>query len=306
MDYETHILFPTQSDVGLRVDKVIELHTGISRSQLHRYWSFVLVNNKNVKKSYKVKPKDVIRVSIPKPTNEEIELVYQKASRNLEIIYEDEWIVVVNKPAGLVVHPAKGHPNNTLINYLLDKVESEAVLNGVLRPGLVHRLDKDTSGIILITKNLKSQQAFTTMFKSRQIKKIYLALVKGHPHALFKVEGYIKRDPKNRKRFKLFKEEEGGKYSLTLFKVITYFEDKALVEARPITGRTHQIRVHLASKGHPIVGDKIYSRKAEDYPTMFLHAYKLSFIHPFKNQKLSLTASPPSAWYPYLEYIKAF
>jgi 23S rRNA pseudouridine1911/1915/1917 synthase len=219
----------------------------------------------------------------------------------LEIIYEDEYIAAINKPAGISTHPGKGNYGNTLVNILIGKINDLSGIGGVERPGIVHRLDKDTSGIMLIAKNDFSHNVLTADFKNRYIKKTYLAVTYGIvPQEVGCIEGYIKRNPKN--RLKMEMGGEGGKYCITGFEAVKYLRGAAtLLKVMPQTGRTHQIRVSLFEKGYPIVGDKIYRRKdiADKYKSLnsvkrqMLHAYLLEFDHPKTKEKMILKAKVP-------------
>ncbi|MDA8273287.1 MAG: RluA family pseudouridine synthase [Deltaproteobacteria bacterium] len=220
---------------------------------------------------------------------------------NLEIIYEDDCIAVINKPAGITVHPGKGNYDNTLVNILIGKISNLSGIGGVERPGIVHRLDKDTSGIMLIAKNDFSHNALISSFKNREIKKTYLAICYGlFPQKDGCIEGFIKRDVKNRIRMQITKET--GKYCLTRFETIRQIKGTAtLLKVMPHTGRTHQIRVSLFETGHPIVGDKVYKRKdaSDRYKSLnfvkrqMLHAYMLEFFHPKTGEKMALKAEVP-------------
>jgi pseudouridine synthase, RluA family len=220
---------------------------------------------------------------------------------NLEIIYEDDCIAVINKPAGITVHPGKGNYDNTLVNILIGKISNLSGIGGVERPGIVHRLDKDTSGIMLIAKNDFSHNALISSFKNREIKKTYLAICYGlFPQKDGCIEGFIKRDVKNRIRMQITKET--GKYCLTRFETIRQIKGIAtLLKVMPHTGRTHQIRVSLFETGHPIVGDKVYKRKdaSDRYKSLnfvkrqMLHAYMLEFFHPKTGEKMALKAEVP-------------
>ncbi|MDA8052863.1 MAG: RluA family pseudouridine synthase [Deltaproteobacteria bacterium] len=220
---------------------------------------------------------------------------------NLEIIYEDDCIAVINKPAGITVHPGKGNYDNTLVNILIGKISNLSGIGGVERPGIVHRLDKDTSGIMLIAKNDFSHNALISSFKNREIKKTYLAICYGlFPQKDGCIEGFIKRDVKNRIRMQITKET--GKYCLTRFETIRQIKGIAtLLKVMPHTGRTHQIRVSLFETGHQVVGDKVYKRKdvSGRYKSLnfvkrqMLHAYMLEFFHPKTGEKMALKAEVP-------------
>ena len=258
----------------------------------------VTVNGLIVKKpAYKLKEGSVLTVK-------ELEIKKTELSPvdyNLEIIYEDDCIAVINKPAGITVHPGKGNYDNTLVNILIGKISNLSGIGGVERPGIVHRLDKDTSGIMLIAKNDLSHNALISSFKNREIKKTYLAICYGlFPQKYGCIEGFIKRDVKNRIRMQITKET--GKYCLTRFETIRQIKGIAtLLKVMPHTGRTHQIRVSLFETGHPIVGDKVYKRKdaSDRYKSLnfvkrqMLHAYMLEFFHPKTGEKMALKAEVP-------------
>ena len=258
----------------------------------------VTVNGLIVKKpAYKLKEGSVLTVK---------ELEIKKTGLvpvdyNLEIIYEDDCIAVINKPAGIAVHPGKGNYGNTLVNILIGKISDLSGIGGVERPGIVHRLDKDTSGIMLIAKNDFSHNALISSFKNREIKKTYLAVCYGlFPQKDGCIEGFIKRDTKSRIRMQITKET--GKYCLTRFETVRQIDAAAtLLKVMPHTGRTHQIRVSLFETGHPIVGDKVYKRKdlLDRYKSLnfvkrqMLHAYMLEFFHPKTGEKMVLKAEVP-------------
>ncbi len=258
----------------------------------------VTVNGLIVKKpAYKLKEGSALTVK-------ELEIKKTELSPvdyNLEIIYEDDCIAVINKPAGITVHPGKGNYDNTLVNILIGKISNLSGIGGVERPGIVHRLDKDTSGIMLIAKNDFSHNALISSFKNREIKKTYLAICYGlFPQKDGCIEGFIKRDVKNRIRMQITKET--GKYCLTRFETIRQIKGIAtLLKVMPHTGRTHQIRVSLFETGHPIVGDKVYKRKDASgrYKSLnfvkrqMLHAYMLEFFHPKTGEKMALKAEVP-------------
>lgn len=220
---------------------------------------------------------------------------------DLEIIYEDEYIAVINKPAGIVVHPGKGNYDNTLVNILIGKISNLSGIGGVERPGIVHRLDKDTSGIMLVAKNDFSHNSLISGFKNREIKKTYLAACYGmFPQKEGCIEGFIKRDKNSRIKMQLT--EKTGKYCLTRFENIKQIKESAtLLKVMPHTGRTHQIRVSFYEMGYPIVGDKVYKRKdiLDKYRCLnfvkrqMLHAHILEFRHPKTEEKMILTAKVP-------------
>ncbi len=212
-----------------------------------------------------------------------------------KVVYEDEHIIVVNKPSGIVTHPAPGNWNKTLLNGLLYRYPDISKAGGEVRPGIVHRLDKETSGLLIIARTPKAHKRLVEMFSKREIKKFYVALVWG---SIFppvgEIDAPIGRNPYNRKKMTVI---YSGKEAITKYKLLKNYGKYSLVECRPITGRTHQIRVHLAYKGHPIVGDTLYSKRKHDISSLnrlFLHAYKLIFNHPIHEDKtLNLKAVFP-------------
>jgi len=253
--------------------------------------------------SYKVKEGQVIEMTLP-PLIEAIPLPQDIP---LDILYEDEDVIVVNKPAGMVVHPAPGNPKGTLVNALLNHCgESLSGINGVKRPGIVHRLDKDTSGLLVAAKNDKAHQGLAHQLAKREMGRLYVALIWGRIIPLEGVlEGPIGRDPRHRQRMAITLK---GKFARTHYKTLKPYGTLAsLVECRLETGRTHQIRVHLASKGHPLMGDTLYGKPPKGIPPLLktfleetwphgrqaLHAKDLSFIHPTTHKKLHFSTPIP-------------
>jgi 23S rRNA pseudouridine1911/1915/1917 synthase len=247
----------------------------------------------------------IVRASATLVAGETLHLVIPPVSETtllaedipLTVVYEDEDIVVVNKPAGLVVHPAPGHATGTLVNALLHHVEELPGIAGVARPGLVHRLDKDTSGLLIVAKGDVAQLSLMAQLKARRIKKTYLALVQGSVAAeLGRIEAPIGRDPNERKRMAVV---AGGREATTGYRVRERFPGWTLLEVDLITGRTHQIRVHLTEIGHPIAGDPTYgngtSRRGPDATArLFLHAWKIVFAHPRDGRLMRLEAELPA------------
>ena len=188
----------------------------------------------------------------------------------------------------MTVHPSPGHETSTLVNAILSHCGDLSGIGGVMRPGIVHRLDRDTSGVILVAKNDASHNALARQLKERSVEKTYLALVEGTPKpAEGVIDAPIARDPKNRKRMAIV---EGGRESVTAYKVVERFASYSLVEARPKTGRTHQIRVHLAAIGHPIVGDRVYGKASKVVGRQFLHAARIAFTHPGTGERVEFSA----------------
>lgn len=250
----------------------------------------IMVNNKNVKASYKVQEGDKITLEEETPT--QISLKAQKIP--IEIIYEDTDIIVVNKPKGLVVHPANGNPDGTLVNAIMEICQGTlSGIGGEIRPGIVHRLDKDTSGIIIIAKNDKAHINLSEQIKNHEIKKTYIALVRGvvkENEATINMP--IGRSPTDRKKMAVVK---NGKEAITHFKVLERYNKYTLLEINIETGRTHQIRVHLSKIGYPIVGDEVYSNGKNEWNIkgQCLHAKSLDFRHPTTNKQMHLEAELP-------------
>ncbi len=267
----------------------------------------VTVNGEPVKASYKTRPGD--RVVVLLPGDEPLKLVAEAIP--LQIVYEDTDLLVVDKPAGMVVHPAPGHSSGTLVNALLARYPELAVAGGD-RPGIVHRLDRDTSGLIVVARNDRTRRALQRQFKERQVHKAYVALLEGHLQPAWgRIEAPIGRDPHHRQRMTVL---PGGREALTEYHVLEQFAhtvgpvagDYSLVEAEPLTGRTHQIRVHFASIGHPVVGDAVYGRRRSRLavPRQFLHARRLAFKHPRTGQRLEFEAPLPDDLAPILALLR--
>lgn len=254
----------------------------------------ILVNNKKTKASYKVQENDEISIEEEKP--KEIELKAQNIP--IEILYEDNDIIVVNKPKGMVVHPANGNPDGTLVNAVMAIChDSLSGIGGEIRPGIVHRLDKDTSGVIVVAKNDKAHINLSEQIKNHEVEKTYLALVKGFvKENEATINMPIGRSTSNRKKMAVTK---SGKQAITHFKVIkrykTHKQDYALLEVKIETGRTHQIRVHLSQIGYPIIGDSTYSNGKNEWGIegQCLHAKSLKFKHPITGKEMYIEAKLP-------------
>ncbi len=252
----------------------------------------VSVNKKNVKSGYRLKAGDTIEVNVPEP-----KLLEVKAEEiELDIIHEDEDIIVINKPRGMVVHPAAGNYSGTLVNALLRHCGgSLSDINGVIRPGIVHRIDKDTSGVLVIAKNNKSHAFLSDKLKEHDINRIYIAVAEGViPEDRGTVDAPIGRHPVDRKKMAV--NLKNGRRAVTHFKVLERFKNTTLLELRLETGRTHQIRVHMSYIGHPLVGDSVYGKKKQVYgfEGQALHAGTLGFVHPGTGEYAEYTAQPPS------------
>lgn len=283
-----------KEDKEIRIDKYLSSFDDcVSRNEIQRLIDEgkIRVNGKKVKTSYKVQDGDNIEIEKDEPKEETL----KPQEIPLDIIYEDNDIIAVNKPKGMVVHPGNGNPEGTLANAVMAKCKgSLSGIGGQIRPGIVHRLDKDTSGIIVVAKNDKSHINLSNQIKNREVKKTYIALVRGivkENEATINMP--IARSTKDRTKMAV---QKNGKEAITHFKVLDRFEEGfSLLEVKIDTGRTHQIRVHLAEIGYPIVGDYVYSNGKNPFGIegQCLHAKKLEFIHPTGNQKIVLEAPLP-------------
>ena len=290
--------------VNKRIDAYMaEKYEDISRVAIQRLLETgkILVNGKKVKASYKVQLNDKITMEEEKAV--EIELKAQDIP--VDIIYEDSDIIVVNKPKGMVVHPANGNPDGTLVNAIMSICkDSLSGIGGEIRPGIVHRLDKDTSGILIVAKNDKAHINLSEQIKAHKVKKTYIALVKGivkENNATINMP--IGRSEKDRKKMAVTKK---GKEAITHFKVLKRYDKYTLLEINIETGRTHQIRVHLSQIGYPIVGDEVYSKGKNEWNIkgQCLHAKSLDFKHPITNEDMHLEAKIPQYFEKILEELK--
>jgi 23S rRNA pseudouridine1911/1915/1917 synthase len=274
---------------SIRLDKYLaQVLPQFSRAYLQKLieQGYVLANGQRAKASQKLSKNDRIKVELPpvpgRPLAEPIPLA---------IIYEDEDVLVIDKPAGLTVHPAPGHPSHTLVNAVLAHCPGLTTSNELMRPGIVHRLDKDTSGLIVIAKNDLAREYLTAQFKSRTVTKGYLVLVKGRlcPEQGI-IEAPIGRHPHSRRKMAII---ETGKEATTQYQVRKYLDTYTLVEVTPLTGRTHQIRVHMSAIGCPVVGDPIYGIKSAHLNRQFIHAYRLGFRLSSTKQYKEFTSPLP-------------
>ncbi|EEL86501.1 RluA family pseudouridine synthase [Bacillus cereus] len=277
-----------------RIDKfVAEINSEWSRSQVQQWIKddVVTVNGKSVKVNYKVKGNDEITVTIPDPE----ELDIQPEDMNLEIYYEDADVLVVNKPRGMVVHPAPGHTSGTLVNGLMHHCTDLSGINGVMRPGIVHRIDKDTSGLLMVAKNDMAHESLVNQLVAKTVTRRYKAIVHGViPHDKGTIDAPIGRDKKERQSMTV---DENGKNAVTHFQVLERFKDFTLVECRLETGRTHQIRVHMKYIGYPLAGDPKYGpKKTLDMNGQALHAGILGFDHPRTGEYIQFEAPIPEVF----------
>ena len=279
----------TQTDEGTRLDIFAAHALDASRNHIQRLIEDgnIRVNLLHVPKRYIVKTNDIITCAIPQPENYEV----KPESISLDIVYEDSDLIVINKPQGMVVHPAPGHLSGTLVNGLLHHCQDLSGVNGVLRPGIVHRLDKDTSGLIVVGKHDKSHHGLAAQLAQRTMGRIYNAVACGviQPNNLL-IDKNIGRHPIDRKKMAPLPSDKGKK-AITHIKVLERYHTHTLVEARLETGRTHQIRVHLTHIGHPILGDPIYGNNKGD--KQILHAKSLQFIHPITEAEMQFDTDLP-------------
>jgi len=275
---------------GARLDKYVsEKCSELSRTQAQKLIGsgYIKVNDREAKARLKLNIGDRLTITIPPTPPSPL----SPEAIPLDIIYEDDDLLVVDKPAGLAIHPAPGHPNHTLVNAILSHFPHLADIGDSLRPGIVHRLDKDTSGVMLVAKNSAAHLNLINQFKTRSVVKVYRALVKGHltPENGI-IEAPIGRDPRNRKRMAVVAE---GREARTEYQVVKYMGDYTLLEIRPETGRTHQIRVHLNAIGYPVAGDKVYGVKSAYLSRQFLHASRLGFHLPSTGEYVEFTSELP-------------
>ena len=281
----------TAEESGQRLDKYLAGEmTNLSRSRIKELVQAgeVLVNGKKSKVSYKVQKGDLIQVTVLplEPLKLEVENI------PLDIVYEDEDVIVVNKPQGMVVHPAAGHPSHTLVNALLYHTRDLADSPEGFRPGIVHRIDKDTSGLLMVAKNAAARESLEKQLAAKSNKRQYLAIVHGNfAEEEGTIDAPIGRNPKDRKQMAVV---EKGKSAVTHFKVLEQYQGYSLVECQLETGRTHQIRVHMAYIGHPLAGDPLYGpRKTLPGHGQFLHAKTLGFEQPSTGEWLEFSVQPP-------------
>ncbi|AEM78910.1 RluA family pseudouridine synthase [Thermoanaerobacter wiegelii] len=296
------VLQGEKEDEGKRIDVFLAAELDYTRSYIKKLIvdELVFVNGKTVKPSYKVKENDEVVVNIPEA--EKIDVLPENIP--LDILYEDDDIIVINKPQGMVVHPAPGNYSGTLVNALLYHCKNLSGINGILRPGIVHRLDKDTSGVMVVAKNDKAHISLSNQIKERSVFKKYVAIVEGViKHEEGKIEALIGRHPVDRKKMAVI---EDGRYALTLYKVLERFKENTLVEAVIKTGRTHQIRVHMAYIGHPVVGDPVYGFKKQKFKLegQALHSHVLGFMHPTKGVYMEFEAPLPEYFVRLIEILR--
>ena len=286
---------------GARLDKAVseltELSRGLANEQIKE--GKILVNGQVKKAKYTVKVGDVISYEVPQVE----EVTYEAEDIPLEIVYQDADVAVVNKPQGMVVHPSAGHTSGTLVNALMYHIKDLSGINGELRPGIVHRIDKDTSGLLMVAKNDASHVALADELKAQKSLRKYWAIVHGNlPNDRGVIEAPIGRSDKDRKKQAVTAK---GKPALTRFHVLERFGDYSLVELQLETGRTHQIRVHMAYIGHPVAGDEVYGpRRTLKGHGQFLHAKTLGFTHPRTGEVMEFSVEVPEIFQKTLEQLR--
>ena len=296
MSSQTVIVQP--SDAGERIDTFLAKETGITRSQIQKFLEKgdILVNETSASQNYRTKKNDVIRINIVEAQNDRL----LPEPLPVDILYEDEHLIVVNKPAGIVVYPAAGHRDGTLMNALAYHCRRLAPVGGPLRPGVVHRLDKDTSGVMVVALNDKAYYTLAEQFKQRTINRKYIALVHGDLKDEGEIALKIGRSETDRK--KMSTNVKKGKEAVTRWRVIKRFGKATLIEVKLGTGRTHQIRVHFSSISRPVLGDRTYGKKTGIefisgkyivFPRQMLHAQLLGFHHPSSNEYLEFSSPLP-------------
>lgn len=279
-------------DNNLRLDKVVAMELqNLSRTQIQDMISkgLVIVNGKKEKASYKTKLNDQIEITIEDNTDLDVE----PEDIPLNIVYEDKDVIVVDKPSGMIVHPSIGVMHGTLVNALLYHCNDLSGINGVNRPGIVHRIDKETSGLLMVAKNDNAHRSLSEQLKEHSVVRRYVALVHGLiPHEHGKINAPIGRNPKDRQSMMVTK--NNSKEAITNFTVLKRYQDMSLIECRLETGRTHQIRVHMSYIGYPVYGDPKYGwRKDDTTHGQYLHAKKLGFVHPTTHEYMEFESDLP-------------
>ena len=292
---------PEKDETGKRIDVYISrFRDDLSRSQVQKLITDgkVTVNGKNIKSNYRLREKDIIDIEIPDPEPLDIEA----EDISLNILYEDSDVIVIDKPQGMVVHPAPGHYSGTVVNALMYHCkDSLSGINGCMRPGIVHRIDMNTSGIIVAAKSDAAHKSLAVQFAEHSINRRYRAIVVGNiKEDTLTVDKPIGRNPRDRKKMAVV---EGGKRAVTHFTVLERFGKYTYIEASLETGRTHQIRVHMAYSGHPLLGDNIYGSEKQPYKLMgqVLHAGVLGFVHPATGEYMEVRSEVPEYFEKLLE-----
>ncbi len=300
---EKIVLIPKEENFGERIDKFISDNTDdISRSYVATLSKsgLIICNGKKILKNYKIKGGETIEIELPEPQPQDV----RPEDIPLDVVYEDDCLLVINKPQGMVVHPAVGNYTGTLVNALLFHCkDSLSAINGVVRPGIVHRIDKETSGLLVVAKDNQTHIGLSEQIKSKKALRSYWALVNGRVKENGTVDAPIARHPKDRKKMAVVM---GGRNAVTHYKVLENFGEYTLLECILETGRTHQIRVHMAHIGHSIVGDKVYGIKKEKFNLegQLLHAKTLGFDHPKTLEPMQFASEIPEYFENVLEILR--
>lgn len=290
-----------EQDIKKRIDKYLVEHTEFTRSFIAKMIddAAITVNGKETKSSYQVKEKDCIEID--ENYQEEIDIV--PTQMELNIVYEDDDLLVVDKPSGMVVHPGNGNIDNTLVNGLMFYTKELSDINGDERPGIVHRIDKDTSGLLLVAKNNKTHAILAERFKKKEIKREYIALLHGvFPHNTATIDAPIGRDKIDRKKMTVT--AENSKEAVTHLKVLRRYKEYTLVSLLLDTGRTHQIRVHMKYIGYPVYNDPVYSNKQATAFGQFLHSARMDFFHPNTKQPLHFESPLPKEFQEFIDSLE--
>lgn len=300
---ETIKIIITEDEVGGRIDKILMSNqVASSRTQLQNYIAegYLKVNGNIAKANYKVRLHDEITLVIP----DSVDMTIEAQDMNLDIVYEDSDVIVVNKPSGMIVHPSPGVYKDTLVNGLLYACKDLSGINGVNRPGIVHRIDKDTSGLLMVAKNDMAHQSLSKQLQDKTVKRFYYALVHGViNHNYGKIDAPIGRDARDRQAMTVT--DVNAKEAVTNFRVVERYKNYTLVECQLETGRTHQIRVHFQYIGHPVVGDPKYGRRRDNTSFgQYLHAKVLGFEHPRTHEHLLFDSELPDEFKKKIEEIK--
>ena len=289
------------ADEAMRLDEFVKLRGEVTRSRAQKLIAegCVLVDGERpAKAGQQLRPGQRVDITVPEP----VEMTAQAQDIPIDIVYEDEWLAVVNKPRGMVVHPAAGNPDGTLVNALLGKLSSLSGIGGELRPGILHRIDKDTTGLLLVAKNDEAHLRLSEQIAAHTVGRVYLAILQGGMRSdEGDVDAPIGRHPTDRKRMAIVR---GGREAQTHYRVLARLRGATLVEARLRTGRTHQIRVHMASLGHPVLGDPLYGPHRCPLPGLdhqLLHACRIAFDHPADGRRCVFAAEPPEEFLRCLE-----
>lgn len=284
-----------------RLDKYLSANTELSRTLISKMIDeeYILVNGQNTKSNYKVKENDIIAIDESYKVSTDI----APEKMDLDIVYEDDDIIIINKPSGMVVHPGNGNYSGTLVNGLMYYTNNLSDINGEIRPGIVHRIDKDTSGLILIAKNNKSHEVLSEYFQNKTITRNYIALIKGELNTnSATIDAPIGRSENDRKKMAVT--AKNSKNAVTHLTVLKRYKGYTLVKLKLDTGRTHQIRVHMAYIGHPVYNDPVYTNdKCSDFG-QFLHSYSMDFIHPITKKEMHFECELPEYFANHLECLE--